>query len=245
MSMLPFSHEEYKQILKAFNYKFDKYRLGMAQSFTILRHDVEFSVIRALDIAEIESELGVQSTFFFQVKSSAYNPFSVGNFKSIHRILELGHDVGLHFYVSHIDMYDEPSLMRELDIQRKLFEIGLSIDCSKFSYHRPPRWVLENRSDTVGDLINAYGESYFEFSPAPSKIKYIADSKHKWSYGHPLDHLNKKKVQILIHPDEWSVSGEKQEQQFFSDLITEHRKVFINTLDQETTHFSEHKGAFF
>ena len=73
-------------------------------------------------------------------------------------------------------------------------------------------------------MINVYGDSFFEFSSSPKKIKYIADSMHKWNYGHPVDNLHYEKIQILLHPDEWSSEG-STEKQLFHDLIEEQKKV--------------------
>ena len=244
MTYKAFSYIEYEKILISFKDKFCKFNIYMPEEFIILRHDVEFSIERALKMAEIEASHNVKSTFFFQVVSSAYNPFSVRNCEKIYRIIDLGHDVGLHFYVTHINENDNDNLRRNLERQKSLFEGGFSIDCDRFSFHRPPRWVLEKRSDTIDGLINAYGESFFEFSPNPSKIKYVADSQHKWSYGHPLEHVDKTKMQILVHPDEWTKSGEERDDKFFLGLVAEAKKEFVAVIDQETKHFRKHKRLF-
>ena len=67
-----FSYKEYENIVDVvknnsnivdfkdvIDYKLDK--------FCIFRHDVEFSIQRALDLARIESNLGLQSSYFFQL----------------------------------------------------------------------------------------------------------------------------------------------------------------------------------
>ena len=78
-----FSFNEYKEILKIFKNKFSDYSKALVKKkFVILKHDVEFSVSRALEIAKIEYQAGVKSTFFFQVISNAYNPFSITNLKT-------------------------------------------------------------------------------------------------------------------------------------------------------------------
>ena len=121
---------------------------------------------------------------------------------------------------------------------------GFGFGFDVFSFHRPPRWVLEIRDDIFCGAINAYGSSYFEFSDNPLQIKYIADSKHHWGYGHPMDALAFSKIQILIHPDEWTEKGEEDVNPFFNELIEEHQKEFIETLDSETKHFSEFKELY-
>ena len=44
--------------------------------FCVLRHDIEFSVDRALQLAYIESSLGVESTFTVQLRNNTYNALS-------------------------------------------------------------------------------------------------------------------------------------------------------------------------
>ena len=239
-----FTHNDYIKILKIIKPRLSSFQLPMPEHFVLLRHDVEFNVKRALDIAEIESAYKIKSTYFFQVLSSGYNPFSSVNKKNIQRIKELGHDVGLHFYVSHLEDDNWDVLENELNIQKILFEKGLQINCNIFSYHRPPRWVLENRDDQLCGMINAYGQSFFEFSPNPKNIIYMADSQHKWSYGHPIDNIRASKIQILTHPDEWTAEGDSSNKEYFSNLIKDHNNNFVETLDKETKHFNEHKKYF-
>ena len=74
-----FSYDEYKLILEALKTKKKTFEDALKGDFTILRHDVEFNIDRAKKIGVIDNEHGIKSTFFFQVISSAYNPFSVKN----------------------------------------------------------------------------------------------------------------------------------------------------------------------
>ena len=74
-----FSYDEYKLILEALKRKKTTFDDALKGEFTILRHDVEFNIDRAQKMGAIDKEYGIKSTFFFQVISSAYNPFSVKN----------------------------------------------------------------------------------------------------------------------------------------------------------------------
>ena len=128
--------------------------------------------------------------------------------------------------------------------QKKLFELALNFSCEIFSFHRPPAWVLEQREDQINGMINTYGPSFFEFSPKPEKIKYFADSKHEWAYGHPLESSIKNRVQILLHPDEWTLKGDSDLKQFFENLILHKIKTLKSTILQETKHFSKISNSF-
>ena len=232
-----FSYDEYSEILKEYKGRFGNFKNINNDEFVILRHDVEFSIERAYDLAVFEKKHEVKSTYLFQVLSNAYNPFSCINRLKIEEIKNLGHEVGLHFYVSHLKPYDYTGLRSELKRQKDLFELALDFPCEIFSFHRPPEWVLELREDQINGIINTYGPSFFEFSPEPQKIKYIADSKHKWSYGHPLNYSSQRRIQILLHPDEWTINGDCSLEEFFKDLINHKTKIFKSTLLQETKSF--------
>ena len=115
----------------------------------------------------------------------------------------------------------------------------MGIECLSFSFHRPPKWALEVRADKICNMLNAYGPSFFELSSQPKHIKYVADSRHTWSYGHPSDQSDRKKIQILTHPDEWTEDGDNNLVEFFKELQNEHNRLFINTLHNETKHYGE------
>ena len=174
-----------------------------SNEFAISRHDVEFDPVRALEMAKIEHKFHIKSTYFFQVSSDAYNLSSVNNRKILSEIERLGHAIGLHFYVSHLDSYQKLIFNEELHYQSSVLSKLISRDVNCFSVHRPRSWFLEIREDFICDMINTYGPSFFEYAQSPKKIKYYADSTHQWNYGEPKFTANFKKYQILTHPDEW------------------------------------------
>ena len=239
-----FTHNEYRQILNTFSGRFQFFNEPIGGEFVILRHDVEFCMERAFQLAQIEYECTVGSTFLIQVMSEAYNPFSVTNKELLLEIQNMGHQVGLHLYVSHLKNSDFDGLNEEIMRQKHIFENGLSIECEVFSFHRPPRWVLEIRENYLGGLINAYGPKFFEFSDNPTSIKYLADSKHQWTYGYPLEYKDEKKLQLLIHPDEWTNGGDDGDLKFFEGIIASKRRLIVETLERETVHFTKYKDFF-
>jgi len=239
--MNSFSYLEYKNILSKFKGNIVDYsEVNGLEEYTCLRHDVEFDIDRALEMAKIDAEFGVKSSFLFQVRSGAYNILSISNRKKIYEIIELDCNVGLHFYVSHIQEGAWDVLKQELSLQVDIFEAALDIKCDRFSYHRPPKWVLEDRSDDLLGIINTYGDSFFEYSPNPQSIKYMADSRHRFDYGHPLDTHDYKKFQLLFHPDEWSIEG-GDEVNNFRNLEKEHLEKFYVTLNCETKNYAGNK----
>ena len=69
-----FSYNSYKKIIQKYKSFNRDYSDCIDESeFFLLRHDVEFSMSRALEMAKIDHSLDITSTFLFQVKSNAYN----------------------------------------------------------------------------------------------------------------------------------------------------------------------------
>lgn len=222
----------FKELLRGF-----KESVG-SDSFVILRHDIEFDLERALELAQIENKAGIKSTYFIQVCSDAYNPASIHNQKIIQTIQSLDHNIGLHLYVSHLSKYDEFVFNKEAELQRLMLSKIADSNINIFSVHRPQKWFLEIREDYLSSMINAYGPSFFEYSKTPKNIKYYADSMHQWSYGEPALIKDFKKYQILIHPDEWYEEHNDLKQNY-SLTFNAHCKRFNETLMLENKKFNE------
>ena len=216
--------------------------------FIILRHDVEFSVKRAYDLAIVEHEQNVRSTYFFQVTNNAYNILSGVNVGYLKEILSLGHHVGLHFHLQGCTCIDE--IYHNIAYECKLLSNALGVEINRFSFHRPPAFVLEEQIEIPG-IINAYNPLFFTYTKDieqvdfSKSVKYIADSRNEWSYTAPWDKpckelfLQYPKVQILCHPYSWSDAG-AQTLDNLKNLINENRTEFISTLNSETKYVKEY-----
>ena len=62
----------------------------------IMRHDIDFSLENALKFAQIENDLGINSTYFIRLHSKYYNPLELKNYNIIQNIKKLGHEISLH-----------------------------------------------------------------------------------------------------------------------------------------------------
>ena len=158
--MSDFTLQEYRKIIEHHKDRVcDFYDSLKMKQWTVIRHDVEFVPNRAFELAKIEKFYGVSASYVFQVRSNAYNIFSARNKHLIKNLRILGAKIGLHVYVG--DVWDWRSLEKEIQSQRRIFEDGLEMHCDRFSFHRPPPWVLENRTDFIGGMLNMYGPSFF------------------------------------------------------------------------------------
>ena len=71
-----FSYEDYKKIIriiKSTERYMDYHKALTSDKFILMRHDVEYSVERAYELAKVESSMDFTSTFFFQWTNNSYN----------------------------------------------------------------------------------------------------------------------------------------------------------------------------
>ena len=209
-------------------------------AFFIIRHDVEFSVEKAYALAQLEHEiLGIQSSYFFQIRNYAYNPFAFNNMKLIKQMYEMGHRIGLHVNTSGLTATDQIIPFIKNDVA--LLQSGLGIPIDRFSFHRPSHHLLELNL-TIDGLINAYDASFFHFykttPPDLLKVHYFSDSEHQWKFGDPLSVLNQsnKKIQLLVHPYSWSEEGFNNTDNF-KNLIQAKQAMMLQAMQAECRNF--------
>lgn len=163
----------------------------------ILRHDVDYRLRNACELAEFEQLEDVRSTFFLLLTSDFYNVFSLDSKRAIDRIMKCGHEIGLHF-----DEVRYPQKMGDTNfIRNKILEeadilskaIGTSI--TKVSMHRPSRQIIDSDMQIPG-MINTNSYTFFK------DIKYVSDSRHIWR--EPVEDIIRSKqynrIQIVVHP---------------------------------------------
>lgn len=197
---MKFTYRAYAKLidnLRTYGYKFCDYKNWENKDCAvILRHDIDYDVKKAIKIAELEAEKGVNSTYFVLVSSDFYNIFSKNTCESLKKVADLGHTIGLHFdearyedcegnidaVVNHIT--DEAQLLNKA--------IGASVD--SVSMHRPSRSLLEADIHIPG-MINSYGQMFFK------EFKYLSDSRRRWR--EPIDEIicsrKYRKLHILTH----------------------------------------------
>ena len=143
--------------------------------FIVLRHDIEFSVERAMSMSLIESAMDICSTYFVQIRSNAYNAFSSNNIDMLRDMHKRGHHIGLHYHIG--ESMNPAFVTREITEQCDLLEKMLGIPVDRYSMHRPQKETGYYETDIPGKL-NAYGSSFFTYAEkvdasAVLNVKYI------------------------------------------------------------------------
>ena len=211
-------------------------------AFCVLRHDIEFSIDRALQMARIEHEdLNVHSTYTVQLRNNTYNALSQKNIEAIQEIESMGHYIGLH---QNPPQMSDDELVDYItkDIETLEHYYGFSVD--RFAFHRcgSNPGILERYVEVPGK-INCYAKEFFHYfsgdKPEDIRVHYLADSNHDWKYGHPfnIDYWDlPQKMQLLTHPYSWTEEG-YQNISNFTKLIKERNEELLSDMNSETKTF--------
>lgn len=180
---MAFTYASYRSLLGLLwenNYTFTDYHRYAEQSrCVILRHDIDNSLSQALRLAEIEAEEGVKSTWFVLLRTDFYNPASAAAQKTLRRIRELGHEIGLHFdEIAYVGEGGIGSHATSTAAELIVHEAGILADIcgcpiTTVSMHRPSKETLEADLKIPG-MVNSYGQTFFH------DFKYLSDSRRRW-----------------------------------------------------------------
>jgi hypothetical protein len=238
-----FTYDSYKKLLellasKNVNLCFADFPLSVDYDrYFILRHDVDYSPEASLRMAEIEAEMGVRASYFVLFSSPYYNLFSDEYCAIPRKLIELGHDVGLHYDSSILLMLE---MGNPVDYFSKQIEMLTQLTGKKvktIAMHNAS-FYKDDPLKNIG-LVNAYAGQYTK------EIAYFSDSCGAWR-NEAVQAFNTgnipARLQILIHPFFW---GEQQADRYLR--LDEYRKRIISRLDAYISKvekiWTEHEGV--
>jgi hypothetical protein len=224
--MSEFSLEGYYKLLSTFKdagYLFCTFeeidqRLTKEDPFVVLRHDIDISLRPALEIAHIENEQNVRSTYFISLHSPFYNTLSLASSKIIKKIHALGHQIALHVDT----MAYEGNLthaLQEIEVFSRFYpyaNVRIASLHSPIDLEHIPMEPFDQLLQVYGHMLN-------------KKMAYISDSTGRWRYGHPLTSETfylRRPIQLLTHPVWWVQSDETPTKKIESRLY----KDYLNTI---------------
>lgn len=166
----------------------------------IVRHDVDLSLEAAVNIAELEHEIGIRATYFVMVSGSYYNIYSSDGRRLLTRLRELEHHIGLHFDPA---VYPpDQSIAAYCDaVAHEFAQLSAFIadPVEIISFHNPRR-DLVNRERPPGSPPHAYEPRFFQ------GLAYVPDSGGEWRFGGPFEQPAFKRgtaIHLLTHPIWW------------------------------------------
>ena len=193
-----------------------------------LRHDIDFSVEYAYQIAKIEYNLKIQSTFFFMLSSNMYNLLSTHNQKLVSKIANMNHKVSIHFDLNSYQNFEY------FLYEKKLFENIFNIRVDIVSIHRPGNFLLNNNLKISG-IPHTYQDVYFK------EMKYISDSGGRDVFHAVNKYLNNPRetgLQLLTHPI-WWVSDKKSVRTTLNSWRTKHLTFLTSEIKKNCKSYND------
>lgn len=217
-----FSLDSYEQLLLLAKKKFTMITFEEIKDqdhFCIWRHDVDFSLELAHELAQIDARQDVKSTFFINLHSDTYNALSPTGRVTMNDLIQMGHFVGLHIDASwYGGIDDEKHLEKILNEEMRQLESAVGIVPKAFSFHNPTSELSRFNNEQYSGLLNCYASQFFK------EIKYCSDSNGYWRFESIFDVLSDedtKKVQVLTHPEWWSELQGKPRERLIRALVSD------------------------
>ena len=199
-----FTIENYRRLIQLAKekYVFRTYtNFNKAERFVIWRHDVDASLQIVRSAAEIDANEGIVTTCFVNLHSELYNLLERADSDCVRDILDMGHQIGLHFDAHYYDIQSEEQLDQFLLWEKRILEEFFQCEIQVFSYHNTTPFILSCRRWQYAGLINAYSD-YFQ-----EQVGYCSDSGGYWRFHRLEDVLREgknKNLQVLTHPELWT-----------------------------------------
>jgi len=196
-----FDFDTYGRLLDALkagrpNLTFREFQSGHSPDrYFILRHDVDISPAAALRMAEWEAARGFRATYFVLLTSDWYNLLDRRHVGFPRRLVELGHEVGLH--------YDAAIFQgeRSLRLQADLLGLLSGEPVHSIARHNPSAEGADPFL-SAKDFVNAYDEAFTR------RAVYVSDSAGAWR-DEAVRILSSStlpdRIQVLTHPLYWDV----------------------------------------
>jgi hypothetical protein len=166
------------------------------RSFCLIRHDVDITPWAALEMAEVEREEDVATTYYFRLHATTYNLMTPGPLEVVKRIAGMGHEVGLHYEPGYfLELEEDPVEGTRRDL--RLFEELIGMRTHSISQHQPAEGPVLDRISP--DHPCAYEPDLVH------DIPYFGDSGFHWREGCVCTKFDLPRLHTLIHPHSWTI----------------------------------------
>lgn len=243
--LVDFSCGEYSLLLHALRdaaYRFQvvgEMRESTDAQTVYLRHDIDFMPAQCTWAAEIEAEAGVRATYYVAL-TQPYNPSGEVHHRAIRYLVELGHEIGLHY-----DLLTYPSetraRMRRLAAEARYLESLAGAPVTTISMHNP--------SIMGDDPFRELDEYVHPHDPRHQEgLLYVSDSCRGWRDENLLRCFAAdppKRLLLLTHPELWLDGSVADRQDYIHGiLIPESTGEWIEYLSGKVADvWRKHPGA--
>ena len=186
-------------------YSFLQFNEKSNTSAVYLRHDVDYSLRLAIELAKINSEMGAIGTFCLLLRTPTYNLLSAESLELAQEIIFHGQKIALHYAVpSHVPKTDN-NFIKLIMYDFELLKHNIPDIAPVFAWHNPTSDVIERGLNLkIDGLINAYSREFIK------DIPYYSDSNFRTSVAEfetIIENNVDKTIHLLFHPLNWIVGG--------------------------------------
>jgi hypothetical protein len=199
----------------------DYFKLQKDEKAILLRHDVDFSLDYAYEMASMEHAIGYAATYYVLLHSPCYNALSPNSMDAIKAIHGLGHEIGLQV---------DSRYHLNADLETLSEIVGGPVNTYAKHYYTITEDIkIPFLVDSRNPGINA---------------KYISESGRNWREGCLCQHINKHdRLQVLTHPIWWTTETENRDDAVTrlhehlidkqNDAIYEYRNILAQYIKDE------------
>lgn len=166
------------------------------RDFLLIRHDIDITPWAALEMAELEHEEGVHTTYYFRLHAPYYNLADVSVMRAVDRIAALGHEIGLHYEPGYFEERGQ-DVLAGIRADLATWEALTGRPSDTIAQHEPAKGpVLEALNEMVPDAYQPH---------LVRTIPYFGDSGFHWREGCICGKLDLPQFHTLIHPHSWTI----------------------------------------
>jgi hypothetical protein len=195
-----FTEASYRELVATAleRYAFEPFGTSAAGPHVLWRHDVDYSVHRAVALARLEAELGARATYFISLHSDLYNVLEPAVHDRLREIAALGHWIGLHFDAG---FAASGSLDDRAAWEARVLSEALALSVEVISLHNPSVSGTQDLDvEELGGMRHAGARSVRD------AYAYISDSNGYWRFERLPEVIAAgahERLHVLTHPEWW------------------------------------------
>lgn len=190
--------------------------LTESRNFVCLRHDVDCHLLGTVEMAEVEAGEGVRATYYV-LMTGHYNPRSKSCRPVLRRLLEMGHEIGLHYDLSTYPVEPGAAALHLRNEAAALADAA-GAPVRTISCHYPHKG-LPDSFKTSDEFVHCH-------DPRHTKdVLYVSDSSRGWRDENMVRWLEAEPataargLELLTHPEVWHRGELRDRIQYFDEVL--------------------------
>jgi peptidoglycan/xylan/chitin deacetylase (PgdA/CDA1 family) len=158
----------------------------------ILRHDIDYSIEKAVRLAEIEQQAGAHATVFVLMTCEYYNMLMPENLAAARTIASMGHEIGLHYDTGALRGSTPDEQVAEITRLARVLEDHVGVPVASVAQHNPS---MTSVRPNIPGYRDAYDRRFFK------QMAYLSDSRRLWGAPDVYAFFRERpRSQLLVHP---------------------------------------------